>query len=102
MKEKYKGLTSSRLVLYTKKAALVEGNHESESSRKKVKDLELSLSEARESWKEAENGCREMCHENFELSKEFLKSLENSLSVLDVSFENSLQHVEFFHPSVHI
>lgn len=77
-------------MLSTNEAVLSKANQELEYSCKTVNDLELSLSEAQKGWKEAEDSLWEIHHENFEISKEYEKSLEDSFSMLDVYFENAL------------
>lgn len=43
-----------------------------------------------------------MSLENLPLSKVYVKLVEDNLSILQVSFDNALQQVEYFHPMVNI
>lgn len=56
-----------------------------------IKNLELSLSEVQDGLKKCDDGLWEIRHENLELSKELVKSVEVSFFVMQVYFENALQ-----------
>lgn len=86
MDEKYGALMCAWSTLSITEPALAEANQELESSHKMVKELELSLSEAREGYNKVEDGLREIRHENLELSKEYVKLVEDNFSIMHVFF----------------
>lgn len=101
-KKKDETLTSTQTMLSKIEATIAAWNHALDSSCKMVKKLEVSLSEARECWKKTNDDLWETCLENFELSKKYANSMKDSFSILQVSFENALQQMQFFNPTIHI
>lgn len=51
-------------------------------------------------YKKAQDDLQEMCLENLDLSKEYAHLVEDKYSFLNVSFDNALRQVNFFHPEV--
>lgn len=93
MDEKYETLLSAWLTLSIIETPLAGENHKLESSCKIVKKLEEALTKAQEAWKY-------ICKTSSYIK--IAKSMEESFSISRISFENALQHVEFFHPIMHI
>lgn len=93
MEEKYETLLSAWLALSIIETPLAGENYQLESSCKIVKKLEEALTKAREAWK---------CIWKTSSYTKIAKSMEESFSIPQISFENALQHVEFFQPIVHI
>lgn len=69
---------------------------------KRVEDLVLSPNETRKSWKRVGDSLKEMHHDDLKLSKDYEKFMEENFSIMQTSFENSLQQVEIFYINEHI
>lgn len=61
-----------------------------------MEELEASLKESQEGWKMVEEGLHEMHLDNLALSNEYVKSLEECLSIAHDSFESDMQQLEPF------
>lgn len=48
-------------------------------------------------WKKVQDYLRKMPIENLDLFNEYVKSMKDNYSILQVSFKNRVRQVEFFH-----
>lgn len=70
-----------------------------DTARKRIDELEAYLKESQKGRKKVEDDLSEINLNNLAFSKECVKSLQESYSIILDSFESALTHEEHFYPN---